>query len=968
MKKTSIFITALALTALTLVTSCQKEGQLFRFTAGEEIRFAVGSAGGAATKTAYSGKGTATLERIDWEVNDRIRIYCGAVSEPAGTKWADYTVTSVDNPSSETSTDSYAYIEGTGGIGLRWGTGDHTFYAVTPSTVIGENDSKVTASANVSASQVPVLELTEEEENAAAVTIAAGGTRTLGADMRNMFMVAKSGPYTEETGIPEGEEVFLAFTPLTTAVQFTITNGTDAAMTLTSVSLISGNGKSTAEPVINGGFSINLDSWAEPEPAMSSDESMTVSYGREYPACTCTGDATSAVMSARTVTIDFGKDITLAAKDGDTKGGSLTFTFLLTPTHDFEDLTFKLTKSDKSWMSTRLGYTDGSGIFFPHFKKTKVEGLFIPEGAQWTVKYGPDVEPWNDDSETIYPAPELKPITEVTPWEEGVEDLPLFKYDYSFNATGTFHYDYSGGSSSLNITSRKTLKRFIGDESRTEVIAVPWHLEYWDEADEQWATPTAESRIAEFVTFDKVSGSGNISADESIDMTVDVADNVKTTHNARLRATSLGSESKPYDLSMHDILGNERKAGPVTANCYVIRAKGWYCLPLVYGNAIDYEKAPVSGNYSPAYSLSYLVDDDQTHILHNFSNYTTDDYITTPFIEHDIKSASKTPSAALLWSYSYSGSSDAPISSNIITDVQIVKSGSSAAEGLPLGTSCSYIKFQVTDDITQSNSVIAVKDGDNKIMWSWHIWITDEDMSTQTAGSVQMLPVNLGWAAYDCTSDISTYPGKSLKIRIVQDDANNNAKEFTIERKEYIPGPTGSGDGTNTFYQWGRKDPFIVNKPKAGTGDHTGSFSSLTEFSSQGGAILLSNSIQNPAKFAGTTTYQWISPLYYNLWSGSNRTVGTAAVGYSTVPVKTIYDPCPPGFQVPQTSVLNDMAPSLFTKGAIFPASTNYEDTDKKYYWTAAPQSDTSPYAYEGNKIINDANYARAFCVRPVHE
>ena len=73
MKKTSIFITALALTALTLETSCQKDSPQYRILTGEKVSFSVGSAG-AGTKTAYSGEGTATLERIDWEENDRIRI------------------------------------------------------------------------------------------------------------------------------------------------------------------------------------------------------------------------------------------------------------------------------------------------------------------------------------------------------------------------------------------------------------------------------------------------------------------------------------------------------------------------------------------------------------------------------------------------------------------------------------------------------------------------------------------------------------------------------------------------------------------------------------------------------------------------------------------------------------------------------------------------------------------------------
>ena len=60
---------------------------------------------------------------------------------------------------------------------------------------------------------------------------------------------------------------------------------------------------------------------------------------------------------------------------------------------------------------------------------------------------------------------------------------------------------------------------------------------------------------------------------------------------------------EPIDLSMYNIQGNIRDAA-TTANCYVIKKKGVYRFPLVYGNAIvngstnsaSYTK--VSGTYS----------------------------------------------------------------------------------------------------------------------------------------------------------------------------------------------------------------------------------------------------------------------------------------------------------------------------------------------------------------------------------
>jgi hypothetical protein len=103
--------------------------------------------------------------------------------------------------------------------------------------------------------------------------------------------------------------------------------------------------------------------------------------------------------------------------------------------------------------------------------------------------------------------------------------------------------------------------------------------------------------------------------------------------------------------------------------------------------------------------------------------------------------------------------------------------------------------------------------------------------------------------------------------------------------------------GTNTFYQWGRKDPFI------GTGD--------VEFVESTTATIADN-IKNPTKFynveieKGTdkkteTHYYPCTESYYNLWNATQPK--WPHYDFREATVKTVYDPCPAGFCVPTSNL-----------------------------------------------------------------
>ena len=101
MKRHTAILTMLLAGVMVVLAGCQ-EPLDFKVKKGESIRVRVSSRNGVSTKVAYSGQtytenGT-TYERIDWQVNDQIRLFSTDVSEVAtsdGKAYFDYTISAV---------------------------------------------------------------------------------------------------------------------------------------------------------------------------------------------------------------------------------------------------------------------------------------------------------------------------------------------------------------------------------------------------------------------------------------------------------------------------------------------------------------------------------------------------------------------------------------------------------------------------------------------------------------------------------------------------------------------------------------------------------------------------------------------------------------------------------------------------------------------------------------------------------
>ena len=170
-----------------------------------------------------------------------------------------------------------------------------------------------------------------------------------------------------------------------------------------------------------------------------------------------------------------------------------------------------------------------------------------------------------------------------------------------------------------------------------------------------------------------------------------------------------------------------------------------------------------------------------------------------------------------------------------------------------VGYHAESIYFRTSNEFNEGNAVIAVKDANGKILWSWHIWLTDkpnEQVYYNNAGT--MMDRNLG--AISAT-----------------------------------PGDVGS---LGLLYQWGRKDPFLGSSSVSSktTAKSTNVWPSDVGSGVTTGTIMYS--ISNPTTYISRNDKN--DDWYYtgNSFTDNSR--------WSTLDKpKSIYDPCPAGWRIP---------------------------------------------------------------------
>ena len=193
------------------------------------------------------------------------------------------------------------------------------------------------------------------------------------------------------------------------------------------------------------------------------------------------------------------------------------------------------------------------------------------------------------------------------------------------------------------------------------------------------------------------------------------------------------------------------------------------------------------------------------------------------------------------------------------------------------------IVFEVADPYREGNAVIAAKDASGTILWSWHIWLTDEPQ-----GQVY----------------------------------NNNAGTMMDRNLGATSAEPGSVGALGLMYQWGRKDPFL------------GSSSISVDREAKSTIIwpssVLSNSSNGTIKYATEHPTTFIAYNNGSNWdwyyTGSSLTDNTrwTESGRS----KSIYDPCPSGWRVPDGGN-NGVWSKALGSSSIFTDKSLYDSTYK---------------------------------------
>ena len=98
-----------------------------------------------------------------------------------------------------------------------------------------------------------------------------------------------------------------------------------------------------------------------------------------------------------------------------------------------------------------------------------------------------------------------------------------------------------------------------------------------------------------------------------------------------------------------------------------------------------------------------------------------------------------------------------------------------------------FIEFYIPQKyICEGNAVLAARDENNNILWSWHIWVTGEELSSSTNVNVinrnstqyNFMKLPLGF----CHADTRKYPTRNIHITITQNGGSNQTATATIKQ------------------------------------------------------------------------------------------------------------------------------------------------------------------------------------------
>ncbi len=257
-----------------------------------------------------------------------------------------------------------------------------------------------------------------------------------------------------------------------------------------------------------------------------------------------------------------------------------------------------------------------------------------------------------------------------------------------------------------------------------------------------------------------------------------------------------------------------------------------------------------------------------------------------------------------------------------------------------------YVCFDVPAPVKSGNALVAVTDAAGKILWSWHLWFTEDKFRTTSFSGYHMMDRNLGASSANAEDGVATF---------------------------------------GLLYQWGRKDPFPGNAQATVSTPMALAGTAITLKSRTETTGTVEYTIQNPATYINVSNSDWLAESDDTLWDVD----------------KTKYDPCPPGYSIPGRDWTSGFTSTKVpwvagtaangrqhkTSGVWFPAAGKYSYTSSTAklaetvkqagtegrIWSATPEEGgTTSYGFGFNSssLSASSGYSRAcaYSVRCVKE
>ena len=379
-------------------------------------------------------------------------------------------------------------------------------------------------------------------------------------------------------------------------------------------------------------------------------------------------------------------------------------------------------------------------------------------------------------------------------------------------------------------------------------------------------------------TFQVTSKRGSTPVDYKLQFSMDGGktwvENQSGVRPRRITSTSISGASQvrsntiSFSRGQSYVDGDEAKAlrsadwrdeGLITggsANCYIVSAAGRYRFLAVYGNSL------LSGSRR------------NENVLNRGYVDGAGSAITSPYLPDGIK-------AEVVWQ-------DVP-------GLVRISEGSGIINGISGSGNDKRIEIVVggseqEKSIAPGNALIAAVKG-GVILWTWHIWVTTNPGSG-TVGGKTFMKRPLGFVS---GGNIVSEPASTILMRAVAADGNYSGQASAPVTINLQAGSNlGSTSPRMPAYQWGRMTPMY---PSTAQGDQSVLYDQEGKVLSQQAPVAMTyikERIYQPMKYNNKN-----SENYSYLWN-AHRGVGQWENGelYANV-TKSIYDPCPDGYHVP---------------------------------------------------------------------